>query len=126
MRALEVLQEMGFNVEARGDTVRVTYPHPNPPAAAVDLLQQLMARKDEALRFISEIEWRVAVMRRQVPPRPKAIPLLVARPEVRYRTGHCYSCGIKLADPDRHSCVACVRAAWAVLSGSEGISHRPQ
>jgi hypothetical protein len=126
MRALEQLQDMGFTFEARGSTVRASYPHRVPPPAAADLLKELAAHKHEALRFLSEIEWRAAVMRKQVPHRPRAIPLLVARPEVRYRVGHCYSCGVRLADADRQSCDACVRAAWTVLHDREGIDESPQ
>ena len=61
------------------------------------------------------IGWRAAIMRAQVP-RTGAIPLLVARPGIRFVPGSCCSCG----DPrpvDRYRCPPCEAAAVCALAG---------
>jgi hypothetical protein len=126
MRIIDALQDMGFTFKVRAGNVRVTYPHPVPPPAAVDLLKALPGRKQQALRYLGEIEWRAAVMRKQVPEHPRPILLLRAHPEKPLRDGHCYSCGLPLTDPDRQACDACVRAMWTALDDWRRHDDRAQ
>ena len=76
----------------------------------------LVRHRDEILALFDAdpIGWRAAVMATQVP-RTGAIPLLIARPGVRFPLGTCCSCGEQLARDDRYRCGPCVDAAVAVL-----------
>jgi len=67
-----------------------------------------------ALLDADPIGWRAAVMGTQVPA-TGAIPLLLARPGVRFAVGSCCSCGDPLDPDDRYRCRSCVKAAVAVL-----------
>ncbi|MGH7667060.1 MAG: hypothetical protein ACREN1_07105 [Candidatus Dormibacteria bacterium] len=60
-----------------------------------------------------EVAWRIEAMRPQLPAVARPIPLLLARPEVPYQTGHCLSCGDLVAAV---RCAPC-RAAVAVVLG---------
>lgn len=60
------------------------------------------------------VGWRAAVMVTQMP-RTGAIPLLLARPGVRFRPATCCSCGDQLGPDDRYRCEPCVSAVVAVL-----------
>jgi len=67
-----------------------------------------------ALLDADPIGWRAAVMATQVPP-AGAIPLLLARPGIRFPPESCCSCGDPLAASDRYRCKPCVAAVVAVL-----------
>jgi hypothetical protein len=71
-----------------------------------------------ALFDADPIGWRAAVMAAQLP-RSGAIPLLLARPGIRFPPGSCCSCGDTLGPDERHRCGPCVAAAMAVLERSE-------
>jgi hypothetical protein len=76
-----------------------------------------LARHRDAIRAFLDADpvgWRAAVMATQVP-RAGAIPLLLARPGVRFALGTCCSCGDRLGPDDRYRCAPCVDAAVAVL-----------
>lgn len=75
-----------------------------------------------ALLDADPIGWRAAVMAAQVP-RTGAIPLLFARPGMRFPRGTCSSCG----DPrpsDPYRCAACAAAAVRALAAgpAAGVS----
>lgn len=76
----------------------------------------LVRRRDEILALLEAdpIGWRAAVMAAQRP-RTGAIPLLIARPGIRFPPGSCCSCGDRLTADDRYRCQACTAAAIAVL-----------
>ena len=79
----------------------------------------VLARHRDALCGLFDadpIGWRTAVMAAQVP-RHGAIPLLLARPGMRFPPGSCCSCGEPLGPDQRSRCRACVTAAVAVLTG---------
>ena len=67
-----------------------------------------------ALLDADPIGWRAAVMVAQVP-RGGAIPLLLARPGIRFSPGSCCSCGDRLTSDDRYRCSHCVAAVVAAL-----------
>lgn len=67
-----------------------------------------------ALFDADPIGWRAAVMGAQVP-RTGAIPLLLARPGIRFPPGSCCSCGDPLTADDRYRCRPCTAAAVDVL-----------
>lgn len=67
-----------------------------------------------ALFDADPIGWRAAVMAAQVP-RTGAIPLLIARPGIRFQRGTCCSCGDPLSPDARYRCGPCVTAVVAVL-----------
>lgn len=60
------------------------------------------------------IGWRTAVMATQVR-RGHALPLLLARPGIRFPLGSCCSCGDPLGPEDRYRCGPCVAAVTTVL-----------
>ena len=76
----------------------------------------LVRRRAEILALFDAhpVSWRAAVMATQVP-RTGAIPLLLARPGVRFPLGTCCSCGEPLDPDDRYRCGPCADAAVAVL-----------
>ncbi len=76
----------------------------------------LVRHRDEILALLDAdpIGWRAAVMAAQVP-RAGAIPLLVARPGIRFLPGSCCSCGDLLSPDERYRCGPCVAAVVAVL-----------
>jgi hypothetical protein len=76
-----------------------------------------LARHRDAIRAVLDADpvgWRAAVMATQVA-RAGAIPLLLARPGIRFPLGTCCSCGDQLGPDDRYRCKACVDAAVVVL-----------
>jgi len=77
----------------------------------------LLARHRDAILALLDadpIGWRAAVM---VIQRPRSgIPLLLARPGIRFPLGSCCSCGDPLEPHDRYRCAACVAATVAVLA----------
>jgi len=78
-----------------------------------------LARHRDAILALFDadpIGWRAAVMSAQVP-RTGAIPLLIARPAIRFQRGTCCSCGDPLIPDARYRCGPCVAAAAAVLEG---------
>lgn len=76
----------------------------------VDKAQVLAALAAER----SAVGWRVRAMQTMVPS-SGSIPLLLARPGLRFAPGSCCSCGDPLAPDDRYRCRPCVEAAVAVL-----------
>ncbi len=103
----------GLDVAEDRDRLVVRGPRRLEPTA-----MQLLAHRDEVLRALaierSEVEWRVATMREQVPP-TGAIPFLLARPAAVRGAGRCCSCGDPLGPDDRYRCQTCVEAAVRVL-----------
>jgi hypothetical protein len=60
------------------------------------------------------VGWRVAVMAAQVP-QSGPLPLLLARPGIRFPLGTCYSCGGPLGPVGRYGCGPCIEAVVTVL-----------
>jgi hypothetical protein len=59
---------------------------------------ELINHRDELVALASRedadaVSWRVEVMRGQLPPFPRPVPLLLARPDNPYVAGTCISCG---------------------------------
>jgi hypothetical protein len=76
-----------------------------------------LSRHRSAIRAFLDADpvgWRAAVMATQVP-RIGAIPMLLARPGIRFPPESCRSCGDPLAAADRYRCRPCVAAVVAVL-----------
>ena len=77
----------------------------------------VLARHSDAIIALLDADpvgWRAAVMAVQAP-RTGAIPLLLARPGIRFPPGSCCSCG----DPrpvDRYRCAPCAAAAIHTLA----------
>ncbi|MDO8483942.1 MAG: hypothetical protein Q7S35_03225, partial [Candidatus Limnocylindrales bacterium] len=71
-----------------------------------------------ALFDADPIGWRAAVMAAQVP-QTGAIPLLLARPGIRFPLGSCCSCGDPLAAADRYRCAPCAAATIHALAGGQ-------
>ena len=96
-----------------------------PFAALSDEERAVLARHRDAILALFDadpIGWRAAVMAMQVP-RTGTIPLLLARPGVRFPARSCCSCG----DPrptDRYRCVPCAAAAVHALAAvpAAGVS----
>jgi hypothetical protein len=88
-----------------------------PREALSEAERTALARHRDAIRALLDADpvgWRAAVMATQVRP-SSAIPLLLARPGIRFRAGSCCSCGDPLSLDDRYRCRWCVAAAIAVL-----------
>ncbi len=96
-----------------------------PREALSDAERAALARHRDAILALFDadpIGWRAAVMTAQVP-RTGAIPLLLARPGIRFPPGSCCSCG----DPrpaDRYRCAPCAAASVHALAAvpAAGIS----
>jgi hypothetical protein len=94
-----------------------------PREALSEAERAVLARHRDAILAVFDanpIGWRVGVMTAQVP-RTGSIPLLIARPGVRFRPGSCCSCG----DPwpaDRYRCGPCATAAVHALATIPGTS----
>lgn len=76
-----------------------------------------LSRHRNAIRAFLDADpvgWRAAVMATQVP-QTRAIPLLLARPGIRFSPKSCCSCGDHLLPTDRYRCQSCTAAAFAVL-----------
>ena len=78
--------------------------------------ETLHAARSEQPRIARELLWRVAAMRRQIPPRPQPLPFLVARRDVPLSTGGCASCGDSHPRGHRARCATSALAAWVALS----------
>jgi hypothetical protein len=80
----------------------------------------IVLRRDEILALLDAdpIGWRVGAMRPQVPAMG-AIPLLLARPGVKFPLGTCCSCGDPIDRGDRYRCRPCVDAVVTVLQALE-------
>ena len=63
------------------------------------------------------VGWRAAVMATQIRS-GHALPLLLARPGIRFPLGMCCSCGDQLAESDRYRCASCTAATLAALKAS--------
>ena len=108
------LQRRGILLLPAGDG-RLRY---RPREALTEAERAVLVRhRDEILALFDAepVGWRAAVMATQVP-RTGAIPLLLARPGVRFPLGTCCSCGEQLAPDDRYRCGPCADAAVAVLA----------
>ena len=88
-----------------------------PREALSEAERAILARHRDAILALLDSDptgWRAAVMATQVP-RAGVIPLLLARPGVRFPLGACCSCGDPLGPDDRYRCGPCIEAAVAVL-----------
>ncbi|MBF6606512.1 MAG: hypothetical protein IVW53_13140 [Chloroflexi bacterium] len=107
------LRRRGILVVPAGDG-RLRY---RPREALSGAEHAVLARHRDAILALFDadpIGWRAAVMAAQVP-RTGAIPLLLARPGIRFPAGSCCSCG----DPrptDRYRCAPCAAAAVRALA----------
>ena len=81
--------------------------------------ETLHAARSEQPRIARELLWRVAAMRRQIPPRPQPLPFLVARRDVPSSTGGCASCGDSLPPSHDARCPLCALAAWVALGDAQ-------
>ena len=79
----------------------------------------LRAARADQPRIARELLWRVAAMRRQIPPRPQPIPFLVARPDVPCSTGGCAACGDSRPPGHDARCGLCALAAWVALGDAQ-------
>ena len=99
---------------APGQDGRLRY---RPRAALTEAERAFLARNLGAIVALLDAHpagWRAAVMATQVP-RAGAVPLLLARPGVRFPLGTCCSCGDRLGPGDRYRCRPCVDSAVVVL-----------
>ena len=106
----------GLQIAADGEQLVVRgHPSLEPIARAV------LAHKPAILAILatpdSEVWWRVAAMRPQVP-LCGPIPRLLARPGTPAvdAPGYCGACGDPLPEMSRYCCPPCVRAKWLVLN----------
>lgn len=103
----------GLRVGADGDRLVVEGPRRLEPIA-----RTLLAEKPGILRALAdeqEIAWRIDAMRPQVTTQG-AIPLLLARPGIRFPLGTCCSCGDPLTPDDRYRCRPCAAAVVHALT----------
>ncbi len=107
------LRQRGIQLVPAGDG-RLRY---RPREALSEAERAVLARHCDAILALfaaDPIGWRAVVMAAQVP-RTGAIPLLLARPGIRFPPGSCCSCG----DPrpaDRYRCAPCAAAAVRALA----------
>ncbi|HVA85013.1 MAG TPA: hypothetical protein VNF73_01720 [Candidatus Saccharimonadales bacterium] len=107
------LRRRGIQLVPAGDG-RLRY---RPRAALSEAERAVLVRHRHAILALFDadpIGWRTAVMAAQMA-RSGAIPLLLARPGIRFPSGSCRSCG----DPrptDRYRCAPCAAAAVRVLA----------
>ena len=109
------LRQRGVLVVPSGDG-RLRY---RPREALSGAERAVLERHRDAILALFDadpIGWRAAVMAAQVP-RTGAIPLLLARPGIRFPPGSCCSCGDPLKPDVRYRCGPCVAATVAVLDG---------
>ena len=69
-------------------------------------------------RIAHELLGRVVAMRRQIPPRPQPIPMLVARLDLS-APGLCVSCGDPLTATHDTRCGLCSLAVWIALADAQ-------
>ena len=115
MTPLEVLASLhrrGIVLAPSGDG-RLRY---RPSDALSPAERAELGRHREALLGLLEdpVGWRVAVIAEQMPARAP-IPLLIARPGVRFSLAGCCSCGDPLGPDQRYRCAPCVAAVVTVL-----------
>lgn len=122
--------EAGVRIYRAGDRLRLRAPGPPDDdlrrrirEAAADLLPLVpplppnsTTSADPALR------WRIEAMRRQLPPYSRPMPLLLARPEVRYQPGRCLSCGDPVPAP---RCEPCKMAVQFLLDERQATPGGP-
>lgn len=107
------LRQRGILVVPSGDG-RLRY---RPQEALSENERLDLARHRDAILAVFDadpIGWRTAVMATQVR-RGHALPLLLARPGIRFPLGSCCSCGDPLGPEDRYRCDPCVAAVTTVL-----------
>jgi hypothetical protein len=111
------LQRRGVVVVPAGDG-RLRY-RPQEALSEVERVD-LVCHRDAILALFDAdpIGWRAAVMATQVRV-ARTLPLLVARPGIRFPLGSCCSCGDPLGPDDRYRCSPCVAAVTAVLETVE-------
>ena len=89
----------------------------SPRGALSDAERSDLVRHRDAIRALLDADpvgWRAAVMASQVT-QGGVIPLLLARPGIRFPLGACCSCGDPLSASYRYRCGPCVSAVVAVL-----------
>jgi len=110
---LGALHRRGIDLVPAGDG-RLRY---RPREALSEAERAVLARHRDAILAMFDADptgWRAAIMAAQVP-RSGAIPLLLARPGLRFPPGSCCSCG----DPrpaDRYRCAPCAAATVHALA----------
>lgn len=91
------------------------------PRAALSTAEcaALAGQRDGILAYLAcdPVGWRAAVMATQIR-RGHALPLLIARPGIRFPFGTCCSCGDRLEEFDRYRCAPCMAATLAALKSS--------
>lgn len=114
-RVAEVLREAraaGLLIHVEADRLIV-----RGPKRYESLAQRLFAHKPDVVALLSreetDVAWRVATMRSQLPARG-AIPFLVARASAMV-AGTCVSCGNPLPPDGRYRCSPCAEAARRVV-----------
>ena len=110
---LGALHRRGILVVPSGDG-RLRY---RPREALSEAERAVLARHREAILALFDadpIGWRAAVMAARVP-RTGAIPLLLARPGIRFPPGTCCSCG-DLRPADQYRCAPCAAAVIRALA----------
>ena len=90
-----------------------------PPAALTPEERRRLhgAGPGTATAIARELAWRVEAMQRQVPPAPRPVPMLTARPGKERKQGTCVSCGESLVEAERTRCGLCALAAWDRIAG---------
>ena len=81
--------------------------------------ESLHAARADQPRIARELLSRVTAMRRQIPPRPRPIPALLARLDVPSSTGGCVSCGDSLPPGHDARCALCALAVWIALGDAQ-------
>ena len=116
------LRQRGILVVPSGDG-RLRY---RPRNALSGAERAVLARHRDAILALLDADptgWRAAVMAAQVP-RTGAIPLLLARPGIRFPPGSCCACGDPLSPDERYRCGPCAAATVHVLAAVQaaGVS----
>lgn len=91
-----------------------------PQAALSPADRTLLADQREAIVAFLEshpVDWRAAVMASQIR-QGHALPLLIARPGIRFPRGTCCSCGDPLSPGDQYRCASCTAGMLAALAAS--------
>ncbi|MGO9179315.1 MAG: hypothetical protein ACLQBX_02945 [Candidatus Limnocylindrales bacterium] len=117
-RLLGSLRRRGILLVPAGDG-QLRY---HPREALSEAERAVLARHREAILALFDadpIGWRAAVMAAQVLG-SSPIPLLLARPGIRFPPGSCCSCGDPLGPDERYRCAPCASAAVMVLGGTHG------
>ena len=107
------LRQRGVHIVPSGDG-RLRY---RPREALSEAERAVLERHRDAILALFDADpvgWRAAVMAAQVP-RTGAIPLLLARPGIRFSPGSCCSCGDALHPDEQYRCGPCVAATVTLL-----------